>query len=125
MAGYFPDRGDIVHLEFTPAAGREMIGPHYAIVVTPQEFSRATRKAFVCPITSTIRNWPFEVKVPAGMLPPKKGEKRSAESVILTDQMRAVDYAARNARKVAHAPADVLQEVLEKLLAIIDDGADN
>jgi mRNA interferase MazF len=124
MAGYFPDRGDIVHLEFTPASGREMIGPHYAIVATSQEFSRATRKAFVCPITSTIRNWPFEVKVPAGTLPPKKGEKRSAESVILTDQMRAVDYTARNARKVTRAPADVLQEVLEKLLAIVDPGAE-
>ncbi len=101
-----------------------MLGPHYAIVVTTHDFSRVTRKAFVCPITSTIRDWPFEVKIPAGVLPPKKGEKRSLESVILTDQLRSIDYAARRTVKIARAPVDVLQEVLDRVLAVLDPAAE-
>lgn len=31
---YVPARGDIMRLEFDPASGREMKGPHYALVVS-------------------------------------------------------------------------------------------
>jgi mRNA interferase MazF len=120
MAAYIPDRGDIVHLDFSPSAGREMAGPHYAVTVSPRDFARATGKAVVCPITSTIRNWPFEVRLPAGFLPRKRGETKDTDSAILCDQFRTLDYAVRKATKVNQITPDILRAVIERILPAID-----
>jgi mRNA interferase MazF len=97
-----------------------MTGPHYALVISPKEFSRVTGKAVVCPITSTVRGWPFEVRLPAGLLPRKKGQQQDADSVILCDQFRTVDYHARNAALVHRVGADILRQVLDRVLPTID-----
>ena len=120
MPGYIPDRGDLIHLNFTPSAGREMAGPHYALVISPTGFSRMTGKAVVCPITSTIRGWPFEVRLPAGLLPRKKGQAHDADSAILCDQFRTLDYHARNATLVHRVGPEILRQVLDRVLPTID-----
>ena len=120
MAGYIPDRGDLVHLDFSPSAGRKMAGPHYAVVVSPRQFARATGKAVVCRITSTIRNWPFEVVLPAGLLPRKRGQSKDADSAILCDQFRTVDYVARKATKVNQVSVAILRDVIDRILPSID-----
>jgi mRNA interferase MazF len=119
----FPDRGDIIHCDFSPAAGTEMRDPHYAVVLSPALFSKATGKAMVCPITSTGRGSNFEVVLPAGILPKKAGTNQMVESYILADQARSIDYRIRKARLVAHAPRDVMDEVTEIVLTIVDPAA--
>jgi mRNA interferase MazF len=118
MAGYLPDRGDLVHLNFTPSAGREMSGEHYALVVSPRDFGKMTGKAVVCPITSTIRHWPFEVLLPAGHLPRKRGMADDRDSVILCDQFRVVDFAARRMTRVGTAAPEVVDEVIARILPV-------
>jgi mRNA interferase MazF len=115
---YFPDRGDFVHLDFSPAAEHELALRHYAIVLSTRQFSRATGFAVVCPITSNTSPWPFDVPVPAGLLPPKAG--KAVDSVIMTDQVKSVDFRDRACAFVAKAPASTLAETAARVRAIID-----
>src|SRR5688500_12770007 len=77
-------RGDLVHLNFSPAAGHEMADRHLALVLSPASYNRKTGMAVVCAITSRVRGGPFEVAVPAGLLPDKAGVGR-VNSVIVAD----------------------------------------
>jgi mRNA interferase MazF len=123
--GYLPDRGDLIHLDFSPASGREIRDPRYALVLSTRQFSRVTGKALVCPITATIRGWPFEVLLEAGSLPRKKGQTQDAPSAILCDQSRTIDYAARAVVRTGAAPEHVVYEVTQKVLAIVDPAVED
>src|ERR1043166_7766739 len=92
---YMPKRGDLVHVNLAPSAGRELTGPHYALVLSSRLYSKATGTALCVPITSRIRGGPFEVLLPRGALPPKAaiGE---VDSVILSDALRQLDFRERS-----------------------------
>jgi mRNA interferase MazF len=91
---------------------------HYGLVLSSSEFSKKTGFALVCPITSNVAPWPFDVHVPAGLLPPKHG--RSVNSVVLTDQVKSVDFRDRGCSFVHKAPDAVVDDVLAKVRAILD-----
>src|SRR5271169_4539959 len=92
---YTPDRGDLVHVNLSPSAGRELTGPHYALILSPKSYNHPTGLAVCVPLTSRIRGGPFEVVVPAGLLPPKAGVG-DVDSVILSDALRQLDYRDRS-----------------------------
>lgn len=117
---YHPRRGDIVLLDFSPSAGHELADRHYAIVLSSQSYSKTTGMAVVCGITSRVRGWPFEVPVPHGILPPKKGVGM-VSSVILADGVRQIDFRERNTTFVAEAPTSLVERVQDLLLAVIED----
>ena len=116
---YTPARGDLVHMNFSPSAGHEMADRHYALVLSPLSYNRRARMAVVCAITSRVKGWPFEVRVPAGLLPPKQG--RAVESVVVADAVRQVDYREREMEFVNPAPVELVEEVLDKLLAVLEE----
>lgn len=116
---YHPKRGDLVHLNFSPSAGHEMADRHYGLVLSPVEYNRQSGMALVCAITSKARGWPFEVSLPAGVLPAKAGAG-VVPSVILADAVRQVNYRYREMAFVAKCPKDVMDEVVAKTLALID-----
>ena len=37
---HVPNRGDIIHLQFDPASGREMKGPHFCLVLSGKLFNQ-------------------------------------------------------------------------------------
>lgn len=115
---YIPDRGDLVHLNFSPASEHELAERHYGLVLSTISFARKTGFALVCPITSNIKPWPFDVRISMGILPPKAG--RDVESVAMTDQVKSVDFRDRECEFVAKAPDKVLDEALAKVRAILD-----
>jgi mRNA interferase MazF len=117
---YLPKRGDLVHLNFSPSRGHEMADRHYALVLSSDSYNRKSRMAVVCAITSSVRGWPFEVTVPAGLLPQKKGEP-GAGSVVVSDSVRQVDYREREMEFVALAPKALVEEVIDKLLTLVDE----
>ena len=41
QAGYVPGLGDVVHLNGSPAAGPEMEGPHYGLVLSADLYNQA------------------------------------------------------------------------------------
>jgi len=117
---YFPDRSHFVHLNSSPSAQHEMADRHYGLVLSTVSFARKTGFALICPITSNTKLWPFDVRVPAGILPPKRGQ--AIDSVILTDQVKSVDFRGRECECefVIEAPDELLDEALAKVRAIID-----
>lgn len=65
----------------------------------------------MCPITSRVRGYPFEV-----LLPPDS----PIQGVVLADHMKSQDWASRHARFAGMADPDVLAEVTARLLPLIN-----
>ncbi len=101
-----PDRGDLVYISFNPQAGREQAGRRPAIVLSPKEFNQITGFASVCPITNTERGWGYEVKLPVGL---------AFEGVILTDQVKNLDWRTRGIDIKGQAPQSVIDECFAKI----------
>lgn len=108
---YLPNRGDIVWLTFNPQAGHEQAGRRPALVLSPAAYNGKVELAILCPITSQIKGYPFEVIIPAGL---KIG------GAILSDQVKSLDWKARQAEFVCKLPAATMDEVLQKLNALLE-----
>jgi mRNA interferase MazF len=119
---YLPERGDLAHLNLSPSAGRELTGPHYALVLSAKSYNQVSGLTVCVPITSRIRGDPFEVLLPKGRLPAKAGVGE-VESVILSDALRQIDYRERSMQFVAKCPKDILDEVTIRALTVIDPTA--
>ena len=65
-SGYVPARGDIVWLQFDPQAGHEQAGRRPALVVSPSAYNGRVGLALFCPLTTSIKGYPFEVAVQVG-----------------------------------------------------------
>ena len=108
---YVPGRGDVVWLEFKPQAGSEQAGRRPALVISPKSYNRKTGLALVCPITSRVKGYPFEVELPQGL---------EAKGVVLSDQIKSLDWRARRATRLGSVPGPVMQEVTARILALAD-----
>ncbi len=112
MAAYCPKRGDIVWLSFTPQAGHEQAGHRPALVLSPESYNRKVGLALFCPITSHVKGYPFEVRVPKGS---------QVSGVILADQVKSLDWKARRATFCCELPAESVHDVLNKLGTLTDE----
>ena len=112
MAGAsVPERGDVVWLQFNPQAGSEQAGRRPALVVSPKSYNGKVGLALVCPITSRIKGYPFEVELPGGL---------ETHGVILCDQVKSLDWRARRATRFGSVPGDVMLEVTARIVALVD-----
>ena len=109
---YVPDRGDAVWLNFDPQSGHEQAGRRPAIVLSPMSYNRKVGLCLFCPITSRAKDYPFEVAIPAGM---------KISGVILADQVKSLDWKARNTELIVRLPAAVTVEVLKKFETLLRD----
>ena len=91
--------------------GREQAGGRPALVLTEVAFNAKTDLAVVCPITSKVKGYPFEVLLPQGL---------AVEGAMLSDQLRSLDWRARQAKRIGHLPEDALAETVGKILTLID-----
>lgn len=107
---YIPKRGDIVWLDFTPHAGHEQAGRRPALILSPQNYNKKTNLAITCPITSKIKPYPFTVLLPNNL--PVNG-------VVLCDQIRSLDWYARNATFICELSSELIEEVVDKATALI------
>jgi mRNA interferase MazF len=100
-----------VGLNFTPNAGTEQGGHRPALVLSPKRFNIATGLAIVVPVTNQVKGSPFEVRIPRGC---------GVTGVVLSDQVRSVDWLARDAKFKSEATDEVMCEVLGRLEAILE-----
>jgi mRNA interferase MazF len=107
---YVPERGDIVWLEFNPQAGYEQAGHRPALVLSSKAYNEKVGLALFCPITSNIKGYPFEVVLP---------EKHEVSGVILSDQIKSLDWRVRKAKRIACAPQNVFEEALAKIFTLL------
>lgn len=114
MAPYTPERGQIIHLEFDPALGTEMQGPHFGLVISQQVFNRLGL-AIVCPISqgtaASARTY--------GTIVTLMGSGTSTQGAIHCHQVKSLDWRVRKARLKENVPDFVMQEVLARLEAIL------
>lgn len=108
--GAFPERGDIVWLNFTPQAGHEQAGHRPALVLSPANYNRATGLMLCCPMTTRVKGYPFEVPIV---------DADGAPGVVLSDQVRSVDWRARRARRKGRAADETVADVLAKALTLL------
>lgn len=107
---YVPDRRDIVWLQFNPQSGHEQAGHQPALVISPASYNRASGLMFCCPMTSQKKGYPFEVVV---------SDDPDRTSVVLGNQVKSVDWKARQAVKKGAASPDVVVKTLGKLQALL------
>ena len=104
-AGYVPDRGDIVWISLSPHAGHEQAGRRPALVVSPRAYNGKVGLVVVCPVTSRVKGYPFEVAVPEGL---------ETSGVVLSDQMKSLDWGARGVEFIHKVPESITIEVIQK-----------
>ena len=107
---YVPDRGDAVWITLQPQAGHEQAGRRPAIVLSPASYNGRVGLAVLCPITNQIKGYPFEVILPAGL---------TITGAVLADQVKSLDWRARNAEYACTLPVEIVTEVLRKLTTLL------
>jgi mRNA interferase MazF len=100
----------MIWLTFDPQAGREQAGRRPALVLSPALYNRRTSLAVVCPITSQVKGYPFEVPLPDG---------GPLQGAVLADHLKNVDWRERQAQPIAPAGEDVLAGVLVRIAALL------
>lgn len=110
-APYCPHRGDIVWLSFDPQVGHEQAGHRPALVLSSERYNRKVGLALFCPISTQKKGYPFEVAVPADL---------EVAGVILSDQVKSLDWKARATRFGCRLPPATFQEVVAKLGALLE-----
>ncbi|MDP2919382.1 MAG: endoribonuclease MazF [Dehalococcoidia bacterium] len=109
---YVPQRGNVVWITLNPQAGHEQAGRRPALVLSPESYNGKTGLAILCPVTSQIKGYPFEVLLPEGL--PVSG-------AILSDQVKSLDWRARKAELIFKLPPETMTEVLQKLGTLLSD----
>ncbi len=105
-----PERGDLVWLDFSPQAGHEQSGVRPALVVSSTIYNEKTGLAVFCPITNQIKGYPFEVALPPGL---------KVTGAVLSDHVKNLDWKARRAKKIARAPAEIVEQVIARIAALV------
>jgi mRNA interferase MazF len=108
---YIPDRGDLVWIDLDPQAGHEQAGRRPALILSAKLYNAHSRNlAIICPLTSKVKGYSFEVAVP-----PNSG----AAGVIIADQVRSLDWVARKATRIGKVPATTIREVTDLISTLI------
>jgi len=107
---YHPERGDVVWLDFDPQLGHEQAGKRPALVFSPSDYNKRVGLALFFPITSQIKGYPFEVPIQLSKI----------NGVVLSDQVKNLDWKARQIKFIEKATEEILAEVREKLGWILE-----
>lgn len=110
MAAPVPRKGDFVAVTFDPQSGHEQRGRRPALVVSNDLFNKHTGLCIACPVTNARRDYPFHVSIPEG---------EAVTGVVIVEQVKSINFRARNVKRIGQAPESVLHEVLSLLDACI------
>lgn len=110
MVTYIPDRGDFIWLEFEPQKGKEIQKTRPAYVVSVKDYNQKARLSLCMPITSHPKGYPFEVYI----------ENEYIKGTILCDQIRSLDWKARNAKFICKADMKIFAEIIAKFNVLIE-----
>lgn len=109
-SGSAPRAGDLISINFDPQAGHEQARYRPALVLSEASYNAKVGLAIVCPITNQAKGYPFEVLIP---------RECSVSGVVLSDQVKSIDWGARKARHLDTAPASVIDAVRHYISLIL------
>lgn len=112
-SSYTPNCGDVVWLTFDPQAGHEQAGVRPAVVLSPKSYNERSSLIVVVPVTRQIKGYPFEVVLPSDL--PVTG-------AVLSDQIKSVDWRARDARFICSLPETILDNILRRASVLLSAG---
>ncbi|MBI4574084.1 MAG: endoribonuclease MazF [candidate division NC10 bacterium] len=112
---YVPERADVNWISLDPQAGHEQRGRRPALVVSPAAYNGRVGLALLCPITSQVKGYPFEVALPDGL--PVTG-------VVLADQVKSLDWKARQCARLCAIPEQLVVQVLRRLNTLLSERAE-
>ena len=107
---YVPDQGDIVWLDFNPQLGHEQRGRRPALVVSFKAYNEKTGLGLFCPITSHVKDYPFEVSVLGKII----------DGCVLSDQIKSLDWSVRNIEYIEKMGQEKFEEVIHNIMILID-----
>lgn len=107
---YIPQKGDLVWMDFDPTIGHEQKGVRPAIVVSDNQFNKKSGLAYVCPITSTSKDYPYRIRI----------DGKQIKGFVMIEHLKSVDWNGRNIKFVDKAPFDIIESVKNCISAIID-----
>jgi mRNA interferase MazF len=108
-SAYVPDAGEVVWLEFAPQAGHEQAGHRPALVISPASYNGKAGLIVCCPLSTRIKGHPFEVLT----------QVDGVDCVVLSDQVKSLDWKVRKAKRKAVVTADVMLHVRAKMKALL------
>jgi mRNA interferase MazF len=109
-SSYIPAKGDLLWIDFDPTVGGEIGKRRPAIVISDVAFNRRRDLCVVAPISTSMSGSPFEVVLPSNL---------TVLGAAMTDQLRTMDWRGRKAERAGHAPGWVVDEVLDRVCAIL------
>jgi mRNA interferase MazF len=107
---YIPDRGHVIWITLNPRSGHEQAGRRPVLVLSPAAYNGRVGLALVCPITNQVKGYPFEGQLPGGL---------DVTGVVLSDQVKNLDWRVRNAVYLCTLPMKTVAEVLRKLETLL------
>ena len=105
------DRGDLKWLKFRPQEKSRQRGKMPALDISPKSCNRKVSLALFCPVTTQIKGYPFEVQLPNGS---------AVSGVVLSDQLKRLDWRSRKAKFIDQFPADVMAMVTARVLPLLE-----
>jgi mRNA interferase MazF len=109
MVMYVPDKGDLIWLHFDPQAGHEQAGRRPALTISPKSYNQKTGLGIFCPVISQEKGYPFEVKI----------KDIRIQGVVLSDQIKSMDWKIRNAEFISKVNPEIFNNVLALLKTLI------
>ena len=108
---YIPERGDLVWVDFNPQRGHEQAHKRPAVVLSPKLYNEKSSLALMCPLTTHAKGYPFEVVLDTGKI----------AGVILSDQVRSLDWRARHVTFIQKLKPATLAEVQERIVQLLTE----
>ena len=102
-------RGDVVWINFSPTQGHEQQGKRPAVVLSPEIYNKKAGLMIVAPITNKQKGYPFEVNI----------ESKNVSGVVLTDQIRTIDWKARKVKKTGEVSESIMQKISHYLKLLL------
>lgn len=106
---YVPERGDLVWINFDHGSGHEQRGHRPAVILSRKEYNQLVGLAVVCPITTQIKDYPFEVKV----------NIKGTDSVVLSDHVRSISWKTRDLEYIGFVAESVIRQIVDKIVEIV------
>lgn len=104
---YIPRKGDLVWIDFPPSSGQEIQKRRPGLVISRHQFNRSTNFAVICPITSTLKDFPTRYTLP---------DEMNISGQIILSQLKSLDFSARRIEfieKIPHANLVHIDQIIQ------------
>ena len=108
---YTPQQGDIVFINFDPRTGHEQKGRRPGLIISNNEHHKRSGMAMVCPITNSFSGFPMHVAL---------DDRTNTTGEIMCEQVKSLDFSARQAEYVEFCPDDLIDEVIDLICSFIE-----